>query len=316
MEKMKRLITLSVLWLLLGFSLQGQEVRVQLNVDSLQLGDQRIMTISATHPKNWVLIWPDLFGQMPSQVQVVDKGHPDSVKHQAEDIQYIQRIRLGFYGEGKAAIPSYTFLFQSPSGDSLMQQTDSIPFEVIAPEVNVSQPFMDITGPIDPGYHWKEFIPHMLIILGLVALVLVGWWAWKKYQKRKLILPSPPVVPVKSPLELALEALSGLEQQEAWRTMPRQEFYDALTRIIKQFLWGRYGFNAPDMDSTDIMRQLRLLVSDAALCAQLSDWFYAADMVKFAKADMREELSHRALTDLKSWISNAGEKPKPTDSAL
>jgi hypothetical protein len=315
MEKMIRLHFMAMLWLL-GLSVNAQKVRVQLDTDSIQLGDQRMMTISATHPKNWVLIWPDLFNQLPSQVQVIDKGHPDSVNHQAEEIQYIQRIKLGFYGEGKGTIPSYLFQFQSSNGEVFSQISDSLSFEVLSPEVNVSQPFMDITGPIDPGYHWKEFIPIILAVLGFIVLVLLSLWAWRKYQKRKLVPPPPPIIPVKSPLERALEAIAVLEQKEAWRTMPRQEYYDDLTRIIKQFLWGRYGFNAPDMDSTDIMRQLRLLVAQATLCDQLSDWFYAADMVKFAKADMREELSHKALKDLKAWISNAGEKPKPTDTAL
>ena len=312
---MSKVLIGSMLWLL-GWCIHAQEVRLQLNTDSIQLGDQRVMTISATHPKNWVLIWPDLFSQMPAQVQVVDKGHPDSVNHQAAEVQYIQRITLGFYGEGKGVIPAYTFQFQSQSGETIIQHTDSISFEVFVPEVNVSQPFMDITGPIDPGYHWKEFIPIILIVLLLALLIVLGWWAWNTYQRRKLIPTPPPVIPAKSPLELALEALQILEKQEAWRTMPRQEFYDALTRIIKQFLLGRYGFNAPDMDSTDIMQQIRLLVSDESHCTKLAEWFYAADMVKFAKADMREELSQKALLDLRSWIASAGLKPENTDSSL
>lgn len=299
---MKRLIGILFSIIFLAPAWQAQTVHIHLPLDSLQLGDQRELTIEAEHPEGQVLIWPDLFTGLPEQMTVIDKGHPDSLPSDGRTIHYVQTIRFGFYREGKAVFPAFAFQFQLPDGDTLTIHSEELPFEVLGPDVDLDQPFMDIASPMEPPLHWKEFRwlylgLGELIIAMVIILLLRKWWLARKNR--------PVEVPVTPPLPPDAEALKSLEQLEkegAWKNPDQNKYYENLSRILKHYILGRFGLNAPDMDSTEILQQMPVIFPDENRVFELKQWLHEADLVKFAKVKVREEIAHQALQNLKQWI--------------
>jgi hypothetical protein len=96
--------------------------------------------------------------------------------------------------------------------------------------------------------------------MGVGALIVVGAIAYSLYRwnkSRKAALLAKPVEPPKPEDEVALAALAQLEKSG---TLERGEFkkhYFKVSEILKNYIGARYGFDAPENTTREMMQNLR-----------------------------------------------------------
>jgi hypothetical protein len=136
---------------------------------------------------------------------------------------------------------------------------------------------------------------------GLLALVLVPLVArWRRAEPL-----GPPPVPPRPANEVALEALETLERAEI---DPAQR-YAGVVDTLRAYLGGRYGVDAMESTSAELMMQVALLEMSGVATTEIGAILDDADLVKFAKLVPSEAEAMTLLDRVREIVLTTWEEP-------
>lgn len=118
-----------------------------------------------------------------------------------------------------------------------------------------------------------------IILLGLL-LIGAGTYAYLRYKKNGSILPKKPEP---TPYEVAITALNKLKEQKLWEQGMDKEYYTSLTDILRSYLEARFGINAKEMTTRQILSSLSENEETKEKRGMLRQLLSISDFVKFAK---------------------------------
>jgi len=108
--------------------------------------------------------------------------------------------------------------------------------------------------------------------------------AWRRRQPAHLAAAAA-AAPRRAPDAVAIEKLNALRAAGNFAADGYRPFYFALTEIVREYLGARYGFDALEMTTTEVLdeltRRAEHLVTPGA---EVPRFFASCDLVKFAKA--------------------------------
>ena len=88
--------------------------------------------------------------------------------------------------------------------------------------------------------------------------------------------------PLPKPWEIALESLQRLKTRKLWEQGLEKDYFTELTDILREYLYGRFGINAMEMTTRQIMD--KIYESDLRDKRDyVKQILNVADFVKFAK---------------------------------
>ena len=260
------------------------QVQVDVKLDSLQLfiGQQTGLTLSVTLDAKQKLRMPDIKkGQeLIPNIEVVDLGNPDTA----------------FLNDGKrmTVSQSYTitawdsaFYYLPPMEvvvDTTRYESKSLALKVYTVDVDTLHldQFFPPNGIMELPFLWEEW---QLVVFGgvlfLLMLACIGYlWYHVKHGKpivrfirRKKKLP---------PHQVAMDEIERIKSERKWADEDSKEYYTLLTDTLRNYIRDRYGFNAMEMTSSEIIDRLISENNEEAL-DELREIFRTADLVKFAK---------------------------------
>lgn len=146
----------------------------------------------------------------------------------------------------------------------------------------------DFAGTVDPaGKSFWDFLPDWLVewgwlILFILMLALIALEETLNRRPRGGIIPVDGK-PEEEPDTEALRRLDELKALKLWEQGQEKEYFTVLTDILRNYLDRRFGINAMEMTSRQIMQTLAAdpsLKDKRGLVRQILD---VADFVKFAK---------------------------------
>lgn len=228
---------------------------------------------------------PDLVVQMPgAQTTFGDfevRGVEVSPPIETEAGQYLAtaKFQLMVFKTGELEIPSVDIPFTTQAGDESTVSTGAVAITILSTITDETQDIEDIKPPRDMPRSW-----WLVIILVTVGLLLAAgalyWWLRKR---RVSSQPGGTWVDPRPAHEIALEALQQLRES---KLLDRQEvgrFHVEASEIIRRYLEGRFGLEAMEMTTGEVLEDLdrgRLHLKEHA---QLGAFLGQCDMVKFAK---------------------------------
>lgn len=198
-----------------------------------------------------------------------------------------RRIRISYavpvqsFDSGYYRLPQFVYRYDNDSVVSGVLSLKVNPVNVKDNEEiddfkNVEQPENSSVFDYIPDFlynYWWLF----LILLIAIAVFLYGL---KKYRKEGHILPRKPQP---TPYEVAITSLRNLKVKKLWERGLEKEYFTELTDILRIYLEGRFGVNAMEMTSRQIMQTL----AENGELRDKRDYFRQilsmADFVKFAK---------------------------------
>lgn len=188
-----------------------------------------------------------------------------------------------------------------------MQTLKVLPVEVDT----VSMALMPLAGAVSGGSRWHDYIPLWIwwVLLG-VALAAAAVAAWSFTRKRKEVAMAEASKPV-PPYELAIGRLSALRRSVGSVPGNEKHFYTELTDILRQYLHGRFGINALEMTSGQIVRALRNNPETRLPSEQVDAVLRIADFVKFAKEKPLADDNQRALQRATDFVETTRPAPEP-----
>ena len=129
---------------------------------------------------------------------------------------------------------------------------------------------------------WSEWSP--LYWLGVLVMLVSAFLAYLilRLKQNKPIVVRVRVVKKIPAHQKALNEMTRLKS-ESFNTAEEQKlYYTHLTDTLRKYIRERFGFNAMEMTSSEIIEQLKT-AGDNTMIDELRELFATADLVKFAK---------------------------------
>ncbi len=210
---------------------------------------------------------------------------------------------------GRTQIRTYTItsfdtaVHQIPSikvkVDGKDYMTKELPLRVLSVPIdttNVEQIY-DLKGAMEPSFDISEwYFPFILSIITLIVSLLITYIIIR-IKDNKPIIRRIRLTPYIPPHKAAMNEISKIKDDALWESDDSKTYYTKLTDILRRYMQGRYGFNAMEMTTDEIISEIEK-VNDPSAIQELGDLFTTADLVKFAKA-------HPAITDNDKNLLNA-----------
>lgn len=204
----------------------------------------------------------------------------DTVELGSGRIQINYKVPLQAFDSGTYRLPQFVYVSESDSARSNALTLNVVPVNVTAEDpIAGLAPVADPENPsiLDAVPDWIYNYWWVILILILAAVAAI--WAVKRYKKEGTVLKKKPEP---SPYHVAMTRLRELKAKNLWEQGMEKEYFTQLTDILRIYLDRRFGINAMEMTSREIMD--RLYDSDVKDKRDyVRQILSVADFVKFAK---------------------------------
>ena len=271
------------LFLLLITGVRAQ-VQVDVKLDSLQLfiGQQTDLTLSVTIDAKQKLVLPDIKkGQeLIPDIEVVTVGNPDTAfLNDGKRLTVSQAYTITAWDSAFYYLPPMQVTVDGKKYDS-----KSLALKVYTVDIDTLHldQFFPPGGIMELPFLWEEWqmvmFGSLLLILMLVCVGVLYYHVKHgkpivRFIRRKKKLP---------PHQVAMNEIERIKSERKWAEEDSKEYYTLLTDTLRNYIRDRYGFNAMEMTSSEIIERLIAENNEEAL-DELREIFRTADLVKFAK---------------------------------
>jgi hypothetical protein len=267
-------------------------VSSQLDSASIQIGEQARLRLSVAQPTNLQVSIPILSDTITKGIEIVEMVKADTISLSDSRIQVNYDYLITSFDSGFYFIPSYTY---AAAGDTL--QTAPLGLSVTTVTVNPETDDVKAIKPImDAPFYWSElftWVGYFLLAFLVVSLIIFVLLKYVFKKKVPFIDQTPqPVIP---PHIVALEKLEEIKVQKIWQCGDIKVFYTQVTDVLRVYLEGRFGINAMELTSDEIMALVKKEPGLNEVRAALKDLLTLADLVKFAKMVPLENENERSL---------------------
>lgn len=230
------------------------------------------------------------------------------------------KYRITFQAFDPAELLTLPPFRYASGGDTV--QSDILTFKVfpvdLSPQLGDPSDVENLTihpseGPQDMPRRWYDVIPDwwiwVVIALAVAALAFVVYKLYKKNGKTLFSKPKP--VP---PYELAVQRLNALKDRKLLEKGQTKVYYTDLIDIMRSYLEGRFGINAMEMPSTEILRRLRSNQETHLSAAQIEQVLKLADIVKFAAANPTAQEGQSTFNAISKFLEDTKPVPQPEET--
>lgn len=215
----------------------------------------------------------------PGTPALNDEGLEIFTKSEASDFKLIVVPMKA----GRLTLPSLAI--QDSAGKSFAR-TNPFRFEVksaIRPDDPKPQEPAELRPPAELAFPWWAVALMAVGALLVVGAIGYSLYRWNKNRKATL---AKVVEPPKPEDEVALAALTKLEKSGALERGEFKKHYFGVSEILKHYIGQRYGFDAPENTTREMLENLRQawareLGGDEKQLSSLSELFEQLDRVKF-----------------------------------
>jgi hypothetical protein len=224
------------------------------------------------------------------------------------------RLQLSAFQLGVLSLPAVPFIVSTPEGPKrFVAEPRTIEVASVLPPDAQTQgaELMDIQPPTEVTIRsWTL----LWVLAGLLAAAGVAYLAhrlFQKYRSRQRESLAPP-----APLDVRIRrALDALKSEDLPTRGKVKDFYFRLSEIIRGYLGERYGFDALECTSSELMTKLRRLPTPGLPEDGLMRFVSESDLVKYARADSSPDACREALAFGYELLDKTWPPPPPPEAA-
>lgn len=319
MNKFLTYIIYVAVTLLLPFSAmakgQGSSAAsVDILIDSVQIfvGEQTGLHVSATvkpgQKVQFAMFTPQQ--ELTPGIEVVEAPMIDTTDADNGYIKVTQHLLLTAWEDTLYYIPP-----QKVSIDGKAYKTNNLALKVLTVEVDTLHPnqYFGPNDVQDNPFQWEEWADVLWGSLLAMVLYALCWMAYLRLKSNKPIQLKVRIRKIIPPHQRALNAIDEIKQ----KGMPTdaKAYYTELTDTLRKYMEERFGFNAMEMTSAEIIAALRN-ENDQEKIQELTMLFETADLVKFAKYTVGMSENDRNLVSAVDFINTTKQDNLPTEERI
>ncbi len=310
------LTVLSLLLVLLlppfaGVRAQTAQLDVRFDSTYILIGDQIGFHVVLEQSGPVTVTFPEWKDTLIKAIEILKVAPRDTVATQDGRLRISQDLVITSFDSGLHFVPPIPFpLYAGGTRDTLFSPGAGL--QVFSLPLDTAQAIFDIK----PVYRMPVTIREIWavarwVLLGMLLLAaLIFLWLVAVRKKKPLELFRTRVI--EPPHVVALRDLEQLRGEKLWQNGQIKPYYTRLTDIVRTYISGRYGVNAMESTSDEILAGLKDVgFNDALLYGKLERMFSCADLVKFAKMTPHPTENDTYMLDAVLFVNTTKRSEQP-----
>ena len=319
MNKIKRYVAvpaIAALALTAGAQAMSAKMSIKATVDSSQItmGQQTAVKLDILDSQNSPAQLIVDKAAFPQEVEIVDWVNGDTTDLGNGLVEMKRALVIQSFDSGVYVIPPFL----------MVNGPDTVRSNELTLKVNpVAVSEMKDINPLAPTaeFHskWYDWLPDWLTEYWLwylfgIIVIAAGICAYLIATKKVTvnILPQKKRLP---PDRIAVDRLNALKEEQLWERGQEKEYYTQLIDILREYLQERFGINAMEMTSSQILKALRANEETRMPHDYMKKVVEIADYVKFAKVRPLPDDNVRSWQNAMQFVEETRPAPEPEETA-
>ena len=292
------------------------QVTVESKIDSIEIfiGEQAHMTVDVTMKKGQKLVFPVF---KPSEmitpgVEVLEQSDADTSKLDNDMIMVSKQYTLTSFDEKLYYLPPVKVKVNGKeyASKNLALKVLTVPVDTLHP--NQFFPPKDVqTNP----FLWSEWSLSFWLSVLMLLLIVLAFYLRQRLYDNKPIIAKVRIVKKVLPHQRAMQEIEQIKADKMVVSEDQKAYYTKLTDTLRKYIEERFGFNAMEMTSTEIIMKLQE-TGDRKMIDELRELFMTADLVKFAKYSTLINENDSNLVNAIEFINTTKIENQPTEERI
>ncbi len=276
---------------------------------TITVGDPIRLVVSVRHEPDQSVSWPEAPDLGPFELTAPAAPTTST----GDDTVSSLELELTAFELGALEIPSFEVVVSGSSGEPITLASDALGVTVESVGLDESGDIRDIKAPIGIPFDPLTIVPWALGLAGIAAL---AFWLYRRYGRRDTQTPvAPPPAPPRPAHEVAYESLAALEASGLLELGEVKTFHIRGSDIVRIYLHGRFGIDAMEMTTAEVLDQLTHQDVGTRPRHELRQLLERCDLVKFAKL-RPDQATSLGVIPLARGIVDATRPPEPAPATL
>lgn len=307
---MKRIIfIISLIACVLSASAQ---VYVESKIDSIEIliGEQTSVALSVTAKKGakvkMPVYEPSLY--ITPGVEVLAHSDADTLQLDNGLLKITKRYTLTSFDENLYYLPPMTVNVDGKNykSKSLALKVLTVPVDTLHPEK-----FYPPKGVQSNPFLWSDWEQAFWLSVVFVLICVLTYYLWTRLKENKPVIAKVRIIKKLPPHQKALKEIEHIKENKMSVSEDQKTYYTLLTDVLRKYIKARFGFNAMEMTSTEIISRLQQ-EEDRKMIDELNELFMTADLVKFAKYSTLINENDANLVNAIEFINTTKLENQPT----
>ena len=307
----RNIILIALLCLLPMGRTVAQSVTVEAKIDSLQIliGEQAKVQLQVAMDAKQLAVFPAYTDTLVRGVEIIETVKPDTqFLNDRQRMLITQEYIITSFDSALYYLPPMPVTVDGKEyrSKALALKVYSMPVDTLHPDQFFGQKTV-----MKAPFAWEDW--YGLMACG--ALIII------RIRDNKPIIRKIKVEPKLPPHQAAMKEIERIKSEKVWQKGEPKTYYTELTDTLRTYIKDRFGFNALEMTSSEIIDKL-LEMNDKDAISDLKELFQTADLVKFAKHDPQMNENDANLINAIDFINETkqpeeeNQKPQPTEITI
>ena len=306
---------LLVVCLLAGFTAGAQQTLIDVKVDTadILIGEQTTLHVTVTTDPNRRIIIPLPSDTLMTGVEVISVSDADSTV--ADGRLVIRRdILVTSFDSSLYLLPPFIAI---DGADTIASNQVALKVSTVPVDVDNPEKFYDIKDVWKPPFVLADYYPWIFGILSTLFIICVIGYLVQRYRRRQSEAPVKPAEPELPPYEVAIRELDSIKDQKLWQQGLNKEYYTQVTDTLRRYISRRYGVNAMEKTSEEILAIIERESDERSVYDTLRQVLRLSDFVKFAKLHPLPDENDESMRNAYLFVNQTKrtEAPQPDEPA-
>ena len=304
---------MAVVALLCQGRVNAQSVESRISSMEMLVGEQVALTVTA-HAKDTARVEFPASLLLPNGIEVLEAVEEPVVSEGNGMVRHRCNYVLTSFADTLYPLPPIPVRISGKE-----YPTRQLALKVFTVDVDTTN-FEKYYGPKDVQslpMSWRddEWAKALWLSFLAVALLLLGAYLFARLRSNKPIIARIRIIKHVPPHQKAMKAIDEIKSDHLVTAEDPKTYYTRLTDTLRQYINERYGFNAKEMTSSEIIGRL-MQTDDPKSLDELRQLFLTADLVKFAKYSTLLGENDANLVSAIDFINQTKQENVPTEEIV
>lgn len=167
----------------------------------------------------------------------------------------------------------------------------------------------------DNPFSWNDWKLVFWLSVAMLLISALTYYLYLRLKDNKPIVLNIRVIKKLLPHQKAMKEIEQIKADKMVTSENQKEYYTKLTDTLRKYIEERYGFNAMEMTSSEIIERLTS-AKDMTALDELRNLFTTADLVKFAKYSTLINENDMNLVNAIEFINSTKLENQPTEEVV
>lgn len=291
-----------LLILLTGGKMLAQQTLIDVKLDSaaILIGEQTVLHLTVTADKDrpvQIVIPTDT---LMRGVEVLNLSRPDSTIIENDRLLIKQDVLVTSFDSSLYLLPPFKVI---DGVDTVYSNQVALKVSTIPVNVDKPEEFYDVKEIWKPPFVLADYYPLIYGVLLALFLICVIGYIMQRLRNKQSLIPFKKQEPKLPPHEQAIKELDEIKHQKLWQQGRSKEYYTLITETLRRYIVDRFGINAMEMTSGEILDILHKQHEADSVYNNLKQILNLSDFVKFAKMNPLPDENDQSMVNAYIFIN-------------